>query len=536
MLNPVQEYAKARSMPIPALVAVLQGKSDMVSLGVAHAALKEKTQAEIARKGANAAAMMQAPKQIERDLALAQGLAAMPTDVDVPMGGIVGAEGDMSTMAAGGGMVAFSNGGQSSLLPDDERLRAERVRNARPGPGVSFSQAFPNQTAPTPRGFTDYLKSGARSLFGRVLPITSAITGTDDLNVGEAAQLDMYRTLLGLGYSEDDIANMPPQIRNQIIQGVRQTQPQPQTAPQASPEAAAPPAPPPPPPDEDKAQPSGIASLQAKPIDYAARMDQAAEMAKEGAPAPEKLKTAKDFMKERDELLREAGYDFNLVKDQIKEAREEKEKLKGDKKEAMNLRLIEAGLGILGGESPYAFVNIGKGATPALQGLAKDIKDIKKESRAYDKEVRQLNAMQNEITAGRATYGIEALNKQAERVARREENIQRSRDSIFGTIVGREGAKEIATLQSQTQLAVAGSQAKALETERALARSDARAKAALDTAEEAARDIMDPTEKANAIKKYFREFYAAAYGSQGAPAAPRARGSIVNGVYTPAGQ
>jgi hypothetical protein len=44
--------------------------------------------------------------------------------------------------------------------------------------------------------------------------------------------------------------------------------------------------------------------------------------------------------------------------------------------------LLEAGLGILGGESPYAFVNIGKGATPALQGLAKDLKEIKKTSRA----------------------------------------------------------------------------------------------------------------------------------------------------------
>jgi hypothetical protein len=34
MRNPVQEYNIARSMPIQALAAVLQGKSDMVSLGV----------------------------------------------------------------------------------------------------------------------------------------------------------------------------------------------------------------------------------------------------------------------------------------------------------------------------------------------------------------------------------------------------------------------------------------------------------------------------------------------------------------------
>jgi hypothetical protein len=42
MANPFQEYEIARSLPLPALVAVMQGKSDVVSLGVAHAALKEK--------------------------------------------------------------------------------------------------------------------------------------------------------------------------------------------------------------------------------------------------------------------------------------------------------------------------------------------------------------------------------------------------------------------------------------------------------------------------------------------------------------
>jgi hypothetical protein len=78
-------------------------------------------------------------------------------------------------------------------------------------------------------------------------------------------------------------------------------------------------------------------------------------------------------------------------------------------------------------------------------------------------------------------------------------------------------------------------QASALKEERDLARKDARAKVALESAEEAARDITDPTEKSQAIKRYFREFYAAAYGG-GATAAPRAQGKVVNGVYVPAGK
>jgi hypothetical protein len=62
MRNPVQEYNIARSMPIQALAAVLRGVSDMVSLGVAHAALKEKMEAVVAEKGMQAMQSAQAPK------------------------------------------------------------------------------------------------------------------------------------------------------------------------------------------------------------------------------------------------------------------------------------------------------------------------------------------------------------------------------------------------------------------------------------------------------------------------------------------
>ena len=90
MANPFQEYKIARSMPIQALAAVLRGVSDMVSLGVAHAALKEKMEAEVAKKGMQAMQSAQAPKVKDKDLAMAQGLASTPADTNVPMGGIVG--------------------------------------------------------------------------------------------------------------------------------------------------------------------------------------------------------------------------------------------------------------------------------------------------------------------------------------------------------------------------------------------------------------------------------------------------------------
>ena len=39
------------------------------------------------------------------------------------------------------------------------------------------------------------------------------------------------------------------------------------------------------------------------------------------------------------------------------------------------MRALEAGLGIMGGESPYAFTNIGKGAQAALKGYGEDVKE-----------------------------------------------------------------------------------------------------------------------------------------------------------------
>jgi hypothetical protein len=125
MRNPVQEYNIARSMPIQALANVLRGVSDMVSLGVAHAALKEKMEAEVAKKGASAMQMAQAPKIKDKDLAMAQGLGASPADIDVPMGGIVGGEGTFGTGAAGGGsVVAFQAGGLGALNMAGDELKS----------------------------------------------------------------------------------------------------------------------------------------------------------------------------------------------------------------------------------------------------------------------------------------------------------------------------------------------------------------------------------------------------------------------------
>ena len=45
-------------------------------------------------------------------------------------------------------------------------------------------------------------------------------------------------------------------------------------------------------------------------------------------------------------------------------------------------RALEAGLGILGGESPYALTNIGKGSQAAVKGFAEDVKERRKQTMA----------------------------------------------------------------------------------------------------------------------------------------------------------
>jgi hypothetical protein len=118
MRNPVQEYSLARSMPIKALAAVLQGTSDMVSLIAAHTVLREKMEAVVAEKGMQAMQSAQAPKIKDKDLAMAQGLGASPADIDVPMGGIVGGEGTFGTGAAGGGSVVAFQGRWAAASSD----------------------------------------------------------------------------------------------------------------------------------------------------------------------------------------------------------------------------------------------------------------------------------------------------------------------------------------------------------------------------------------------------------------------------------
>jgi len=65
------------------------------------------------------------------------------------------------------------------------------------------------------------------------------------------------------------------------------------------------------------------------------------------------------------------------------------------RQEAKYMRLLEAGLGIMGGTSPYALTNIGQGAIGAAKGYAEDIKGMRAEERERAKTLGAL-AMEKE--------------------------------------------------------------------------------------------------------------------------------------------
>jgi hypothetical protein len=497
MRNPVQEYSLARSMPIKALAAVLQGTSDMVSLIAAHTVLREKMEAVVAEKGMQAMQSAQAPKIKDKDLAMAQGLGASPADIDVPMGGIVGGEGTFGTGAAGGGsVVAFQTGGLGSLNMSGNELKnfidamvkkgvpptqvtqfaqqAQNVATNNPGALKSFLKAAASRFgvgvsggAGAMMGFTDALvasEKGGRPVTGATpgynYPAEEMISGVEPGVVGPSTNKSSIEQLFsnigaimpsGLGaetrqadeivkararaaaagYGQADTGGVP----TQTLAGLEAAKAEIDKEKEAKAEAAG----------------AGGVNIQGQgPGGIAQTFEQMMQTSKNlagqlmsDAEAP---KTAAQVMADYNATLKEAGYDFNLLSKQMGDVAKEKEELKGDKEEAVNLRLLEAGLGILGGESPYAFVNIGKGATPALQGLAKDIKEIQKRRKEYDKETRQLQMMQNQMAEGRGKYTFDTLEKQKAEQRRAKEREEAAKLDMFKSLWSNQTSLQVARI------------------------------------------------------------------------------------------
>jgi len=342
---------------------------------------------------------------------------------------------------AGGGIVAFQAGGDPraqlrrpptftpSLPPT---LQDPRVATRPPlvsvtgRPLPSLPPSAPPTTSPGifSRGANALLKSSiGRGIPGAVL--LGELFSSSPTNVGEEEQLDIYRTLLGLGYTEEDVRNMPAEMRKQIVNTVKQSQTQ--QAPQMPPEGQGQQTPPPPPPPPSGERPAAAPAAPTSAVpglreQLLGRIGEAyPDLAGKVKPAEPSVK---GLFQERAEAERIAGVDKRFFENEAKRIVALSDKLKGDKNEAANMRLIEAGLRIMGGESPYAFVNIGKGASEALKGFADDVKDIQKTKREYDKAERELRTAEQLYARNKSDEALKEVQRRRELAQDRNTSFQ----------------------------------------------------------------------------------------------------------------
>jgi len=100
----------------------------------------------------------------------------------------------------------------------------------------------------------------------------------------------------------------------------------------------------------------------------------------------------------------EGVFGLQSRKDFYKEEREaiqaERDKYAGDKDSALNMALINAGLGIASGTSSNFLENVATGAMPGITSYTQDMKDMRAEDRLFDKEMRTID--RGERAEGRA--------------------------------------------------------------------------------------------------------------------------------------
>ncbi len=159
--------------------------------------------------------------------------------------------------------------------------------------------------------------------------------------------------------------------------------------------------------------------------DPTANLALASEQAKKLINVPKRV-SQDDMIALENKLRKDLGVNENLPTEQKAKLEEERRGLKADKEEAKWSRLIEAGLGVMAGTSPFASVNIGQGASPALKGFAQDIKDVKKADRELTRAQMALETTENQ-------YKIDKSKAVQSRMDKQEENVMKAEQAVATT-------------------------------------------------------------------------------------------------------
>jgi hypothetical protein len=127
---------------------------------------------------------------------------------------------------------------------------------------------------------------------------------------------------------------------------------------------------------------------------------------------------------------------------------EDKEAAAAARNEAKWQRIMEAGLNMMGGESPYAFANIGKGAATAARGYAEDVKGFRAEDRERKKQLAALGIKEKEMgLEGRKLDITEQRFKEMSDIERQKLNVLRQ--SNLDDKMAQQVEKNFATLMTE---------------------------------------------------------------------------------------
>jgi hypothetical protein len=166
---------------------------------------------------------------------------------------------------------------------------------------------------------------------------------------------------------------------------------------------------------------------------------------------PFKARTVEDIFTSGNVLRgREAPQSAQV--DVIKRYLEDKARKTTDVRTDAWTRALEAGLGILGGESPYALTNIGKGSQAAVKGFAEDVKERRKQTMADMQLKLQLDEAARKEKLDAISSAERIAMSEREREARGEESA-----------LDRASREEIGRLDRENRLAIANIPDKTLQ-------------------------------------------------------------------------
>lgn len=248
------------------------------------------------------------------------------------------------------------------------------------------------------------------------------------------------------------------------------------------------------------------------------------------------------------ELLAASGYDPTIFEGLRQDVAKQRESLKEDRSEAINMRLIEAGLAIMGGSSPYAFENIGKGATGAVKGLSQDFKDLRKSERDLVQAEQNLRLKQNDAALGKANITQSTIDKAQARVDKEKDDYNRTRADFAKTMLSGEIQERLARstysnkmTDFDKQWALYSKDAKArgdtptldgfrraLEGSRSIITPKEATRMAIDALKNSTMDLNTPDGRAEfeRLKRYFMESGGASSPSAGGTPPPLPSGFV----------